>query len=169
MIFFIKSKNKIATDTQLFQIQGYPNDLNVLRQLGIFPIDYNYPKYNAEEQALIPDGELVLETRIDGDWYVQDFKVVELNEEAKAEIQNRKKENAFSLLRAERNSKLEEYDKKISQFNRELRLADDDYKKADIVELIDAWDKYATQLCNLPEHEDAPWVGGTIPWPEMPA
>lgn len=74
----------------------------------------------------------------------------------------------FTRLRDERNARLEEYDRKIAQLDRLVRLYPAD---AATVSLLMNWDQYAQQLCALPEEEGAPWDGGgeNTPWPEKPA
>lgn len=73
----------------------------------------------------------------------------------------------FESLRKERNTRLEEYDRKIAQLDRRIRLNPD-------VELYsyerEAWDVYAVALCNMPDEEGAPWDGGgpETPWPTKP-
>lgn len=74
----------------------------------------------------------------------------------------------FAQLRSIREVKLREYDQKISQLDRLIRL-NPDYA-AYTIERAE-WDAYATALCNLPAQEGAPWDGGGVetPWPVEPA
>lgn len=76
-------------------------------------------------------------------------------------------EELFVALRAKRNERLDEYDRKISQLDRLIR-ENPDYGAYPIQRA--AWDEYATALCNLPAQEGAPWDGGgpLTPWPAQP-
>lgn len=77
-------------------------------------------------------------------------------------------EELFAQLRSIREVKLREYDQKISQLDRLIRL-NPDYAAYNIERA--EWDAYATALCNLPAQEGAPWDGGGVetPWPVKPA
>lgn len=70
----------------------------------------------------------------------------------------------FRRLRSARDAKLVEYDTKIAQLTRMAREGEDMESE------LDAWDAYATALCNLPEQSGAPWDGGgeLTPWPAKP-
>lgn len=76
-------------------------------------------------------------------------------------------EQLFAQLRSIREVKLREYDVKISQLDRLIRL-NPDYAAYQLERA--EWDAYATALCNLPAQEGAPWDGGMslTPWPVMP-
>ncbi|MBD5585210.1 MAG: hypothetical protein HDQ88_09010 [Clostridia bacterium] len=73
-------------------------------------------------------------------------------------------EERFQMLRSARDAKLTEYDTKIAQLTRRAREGEDMESE------LDAWDAYATALCNLPEQKGAPWDGGgeLTPWPTKP-
>lgn len=75
----------------------------------------------------------------------------------------------FAQLRAMRNAKLYEVDKKVAQLERERRMLTDIEKEKNVT-LLSAWDAYAQALCDLPAQPGAPWDGGgpETPWPEMP-
>lgn len=77
-------------------------------------------------------------------------------------------EQLFAQLRSFREVKLREYDEKISQLDRQIRL-NPDYAAYPIERA--EWDAYAVALCNLPAQEGAPWDGGgaETPWPQKPA
>lgn len=77
-------------------------------------------------------------------------------------------EELFAQLRSYREVKLREYDEKISQLDRQIRL-NPDYAAYPIERA--EWDAYAVALCNLPAQEGAPWDGGgsETPWPQKPA
>lgn len=75
----------------------------------------------------------------------------------------------YAALRAARDVYLrDDYDPKITQLSRQLRLATTDDERAAITSQIAAWDAWAAALCNLPEQPGAPWPAGDIPWPVMP-
>lgn len=77
-------------------------------------------------------------------------------------------EYLFAQLRSYREAKLCEYDVKISQLDRLIRM-NPDYAAYTIER--SEWDAYAVELCNLPAQEGAPWDGGgsQTPWPVKPA
>lgn len=77
-------------------------------------------------------------------------------------------EELFAQLRSIREMKLREYDQKISQLDRLIRL-NPDYAAYQLER--GEWDSYAVALCNLPAQEGAPWDGGLsqTPWPARPA
>lgn len=78
-------------------------------------------------------------------------------------------EELFTMLRAVRDGKLGEYDRRMAQLNRNLRLATD-LGKASVEKSIEEWDAYAQALCDIPSLAGAPWDGGgeKTPWPVMP-
>lgn len=84
------------------------------------------------------------------------------------EIPEPTSEQLFAQLRSIREVKLREYDEKISQLDRQIRL-NPDYAAYPIERA--EWDAYAVALCNLPAQEGAPWDGGgdETPWPQKPA
>lgn len=73
----------------------------------------------------------------------------------------------FASLRDERDNRLDEYDKKIAQLDRLIRLNPDDES---YIAQRHEWDEYAVALCDLPDEEGAPWDGGgkLTPWPQKP-
>lgn len=76
----------------------------------------------------------------------------------------------FSLIRGKRDNLLQAYDKKISQLNRALYMAESEAGKEKIRTSIQAWHEYAQALCDLPSQPGAPWDGGGegTPWPKEP-
>ena len=76
-------------------------------------------------------------------------------------------EQLFDQLRSYREVRLREYDQKIAQLDRLIRL-NPDYA-AYTIERAE-WDAYAVELCNLPAQDGAPWDGGgsETPWPKKP-
>lgn len=89
-------------------------------------------------------------------------------EQEEPEISEPTTEELFTWLRSFRAVKLREYDEKISQLDRQIRL-NPDYAAYPIERA--EWDAYAVALCNLPAQEGAPWDGGgsETPWPQKPA
>lgn len=74
---------------------------------------------------------------------------------------------AFAALRAERDMRLQDYDKAVAQIQRDMRLADASETPA-LEALLAKWDAYAQALCDLPAQKGAPWTSDTIPWPAEP-
>lgn len=109
-------------------------------------------------------------------------KMEEEIETAKTEaIKAQSSESArFERLRAKRDAKLTEYDTKITQIERQIRLLlhNDAYSEEVLHDLQvkqKEWDDYAQALCNIPQQPGAPWDGGDndkgpgiVPWPKKP-
>lgn len=76
-------------------------------------------------------------------------------------------EELFTRLRARRDERLSEYDVKIAQLDRQIRL-NPEYAAYSLSRA--AWDEYAVALCDLPAQSGAPWDGGGVqtPWPNKP-
>lgn len=76
-------------------------------------------------------------------------------------------EELFMQLRSIREVKLREYDNKISQLDRLIRMHPTQTYYQDI---RSKWDVYAVELCDITEQDSAPWDGGLsqTPWPERP-
>lgn len=77
--YFDTNINAVQTET-LIEQRGLPLDDAFLRDIGIFPVEYPYPAFNADTHMFEPSGAPHPK---DGDpqTYVQDFAVVELPQE----------------------------------------------------------------------------------------
>ena len=144
---------------------GFPKDEAKLRDLGVYPVKNHFKVY--DELNYKPIKSIYTKDEVNG-VYIRDYELVELTKEEKEQVLKRKVEERFEQLRSIRKDLLSEYDVKISQLNRELRLASTDEEKSQINTKITLWDSYAKELCDITELEGAPWFGSDIPWPSKP-
>lgn len=99
-----------ATETELRDRNVNVESGEVMDALGWKKISYPYPDYDKWTQEMLPDGEPVLNA--DGTGYVQNFKIVPLDEERLAHSLVRYKGEALerlnaAWLRAEQTGRLE--------------------------------------------------------------
>lgn len=97
MNYYIPSKKQVITRS-LMDSMGLPEDDAALAELGYYPLEYRYQDYDALRQGMLPDGDPV--ARADGKGYVQNFKVVPLDEERLAQNLAKYKGDALERLNA---------------------------------------------------------------------
>lgn len=97
MNYYHKPTGRIVTAT-LMRHMGMPEDDATLAALGYYPIEYRYQDYDVLRQEMLPDGEPVLNA--DGTGYVQNFKIVPLDDERLAHSLVRYKGEALERLNA---------------------------------------------------------------------
>lgn len=95
MNYYIPSKKQVITRS-LMDSMGLPEDDGALAELGYFPIEYRYQDYDALRQGMLPDGDPV--ATADGKGYVQNFKVVPLDDEQMAQNLAKYKGDAMDRL-----------------------------------------------------------------------
>lgn len=97
MNYYIPSKKQTVTRF-LMDSMGLPEDDAALAELGYYPIEYRYQDYDALRQGMLPDGEPV--ANADGKGYVQNFKIVPLDDERLAQNLAKYKGDALDRLDA---------------------------------------------------------------------
>ena len=96
--YYDERQKMTYTEARLKQL-GFPTEDALLLKIGIFPITYNYPSYNADEQRIEPLGEL--SKSADGLSYTQKFAVVDLpSDEVSTKEDTKRKEAAKEELAA---------------------------------------------------------------------
>lgn len=107
MNYYIPEKKQTVTRS-LMDSMGLPEDDATLADLGYFPVEYAYLPFDSWRQGMLPDGEPVRK----GAGFVQNFKVVPLDEERLAQSLAKYKDEALARLNdawqdAEQHGKLE--------------------------------------------------------------
>lgn len=98
MNYYNPSKNQVFTRFLMDQM-GLPQDDDALRELGYFPLEYNYVEYDALRQEMLPNGAPVL--MADGKRYAQAFHAMPLDAARLADKLAGYKASALERLNAE--------------------------------------------------------------------
>lgn len=134
---------------------GLPLDnYELLKQVGIFGIEYPYPEYNELKEKLVPKEPL--------DWneekqvYIRYFDIVPLTEEEAEGALESAKQRKFDTLRESRDFLLTQTDYML--------IPDYPINSQDLAVLKE----YRQALRDLPSQEGAPWLDTEVPWPTKP-
>ena len=152
--YYDERKHASYTEARLKQL-GFPNEDALLLKIGVYPITYNYPSYNADEQRIEPLGEL--SKSADGLSYTQKFAVVDLPSDEVSTKEDTKRKEAAK----------EELASIDAETSRPLRAwvngTADEFDLKKLYELECRAKKARAVLQGKPEPECPPYTPGIIP------
>lgn len=152
--YYDERKHASYTEARLKQL-GFPNEDALLLKIGVYPITYNYPSYNADTQTIQAVEPLIKSA--DCLCYIQNFNVVDLPEE---EVQAKAVAKATSTAKDD----LVAIDAETS---RPLRAwvngTADEFDLKKLYELECRAKKARAVLQGKPEPECPPYIPGIIP------
>lgn len=95
--YFDTRTSSAVTGTVLFKMWGYPQDEETLKTLGVYPIFYDYPKYDSRFYTISPKGDPTPD--LENNRYVQSFDIVELSlDSIKESLKRQANEKRHSIL-----------------------------------------------------------------------
>ncbi len=155
---------KTVYTAKMISNMGMPLDTFVLKNINLYPLEYDIPKYDPATEKITPASIVFNEYRHE---YYQTFNVEKLSEEEIRINNQNKEEDLFIKLRQCRDiristtSWLVERHREESDMNIGTTLT-----SVQFAELLE----YRQALRDITDSEGAPWDGGgeATPWPTVP-
>ena len=122
-----------VTAMVLFDMKGYPRDEAKLKELGVYPIRYDYLEYDSITQTMLPDGDPVFSE--EDQCFVQSFKIEDLAPEIIEQNRQAAARMADETRREEILKRLDELDVKSARGSRAVALALADGDTADAADI----------------------------------